>query len=55
MPVALPYQSDKSDTLYLILYGTGIRARSALSQAKIIIDGKLAVVEYAARIAVSWA
>ena len=47
VPVALPYQVDKSDTLYLILYGTGIRARSALSQAKIIIDGKLAVVEYA--------
>lgn len=47
VPVLLPSQSSSADTLYLILYGTGIRGNTSLDQVRVIIGGRSYAVDYA--------
>ena len=47
VPVVLPPNSDTSDILYLILYGTGIRGRSATEQVRVYVGGVLYTVDFA--------
>jgi uncharacterized protein (TIGR03437 family) len=47
VPVLLPAFTDTSDALYLVLYGTGLRGRSAPEQVRVFIGGVAFNVDYA--------
>ena len=47
VPVLLPSFAETSDALYLILYGTGIRARSAQEQVRVFVGGVAFNIDYA--------